>query len=498
MLRSSRPRRLLATVVFTDIVGSTALAEQLGDARWRRLLADHHQLIRRLLRRHRGREVDTAGDGFFATFSQPADAIACAIEAADAVARLDIQIRAGIHTGEVELMGAKVGGIGVHIGARILGVAEPGQLLVSSTVHDLVTGGEFTFSDAGTRILKGVAGEWRLWSVVRPSREPEPSTAPEPGGTSARNVVWPLWAAALALLAATSGAAAFAMFARSDPPVGANQLRGIRLDGTLAEGHTVGSGPSAVALSGETAWVVNTFGGTLSRVGLTDGQDAVVGIGIPTDLAIDGDLVWVLDPFAGVVTVVSTNEARVVQSVDVQGRAIDASDSGIWLADDISDAVHRVNPRTGAIEATIELPPGSGPMAIAATAEAVWVVNQLSGTVSRIDPATNEVTVEALALSSRPSAVDAVGSAVWIASEEDDVIIALDPATDRVIRQEATCDRPSDIVVAGSDVVVACAGDRAIWRHRGGGGDPLITELDGVPTGIAADGDEVWVTIRPG
>jgi class 3 adenylate cyclase len=185
VLRSSRPRRLLATVLFTDIVGSTALAEQLGDARWRRLLADHHQLIRRLLRRHRGREVDTAGDGFFATFSQPADAIACAIEAADAVARLDIQIRAGIHTGEVEPMGAKVGGIGVHIGARILGVAEPGQLLVSSTVHDLVTGGEFTFSDAGTRILKGVAGEWRLWSVVRPSREPEPDIAPEPRGTSA-------------------------------------------------------------------------------------------------------------------------------------------------------------------------------------------------------------------------------------------------------------------------------------------------------------------------
>ena len=497
MLRSSRPRRVLSTVLFTDIVGSTALAEELGDARWRGLLADHHRVVRRLLRRHRGREVDTAGDGFFATFAQPADAIACALEAADAVGALGIQVRAGIHTGEVEPMGAKVGGIAVHLGARILGIADPGQIVVSSTVRDLVSGAGFSFVDLGSRSLKGMAEGWHLWAVVRPAQvDEERDTAPRSRvATILRR--WGLRAAGLVAMAAVSAAAAFVVFRAGDTPsVGANQLRAVRPDGSLGDGHAVGRGPATVTVAGDALWVVNTFGGTVSRIDRIDGQDAVVGVGVPTDLAVAADLIWVLDPYASTVSIVSPADGRLLQSLDVHGRAIDATDAAVWVADDLQDVVHRIDPRTRSVQSTIALPAGSGPSAIAATTDAVWVVNLLSGTLSRIDPVTNAVTVEAVALTSWPTAVAAGPDAVWVASEFDDVVIGLDPASNRVIRQAPSCDGPVDLAIAGADVVVACSGDRAMWRIPAEGAEPIVTQIDGVPAGLVVDGDEVWVTIR--
>jgi class 3 adenylate cyclase len=164
---SSEAERVLATVLFTDIVGATAAAAELGDQRWRQLLTAHHDRIRTELARYRGREVDTAGDGFFATFDGPARAIRCASAAGDAVRELGVDIRAGLHTGECELVHGKVGGLAVHIGARVAGKAEPGEVLVSSTVKDLVAGSGIEFNDRGTHELKGVPGKWHLYSVAR-------------------------------------------------------------------------------------------------------------------------------------------------------------------------------------------------------------------------------------------------------------------------------------------------------------------------------------------
>jgi class 3 adenylate cyclase len=164
---SPEAERVLATVLFTDIVGATAAAAEFGDRRWRELLIAHHDRIRRELARCRGREVYTAGDGFFATFDGPARAIRCACAAADAVLELGLGIRAGLHTGECELVDGKVGGLAVHIGARVAAKAEPGEVLVSSTVKDLVAGSEIEFHDRGTHPLKGVPGEWHLYSVAR-------------------------------------------------------------------------------------------------------------------------------------------------------------------------------------------------------------------------------------------------------------------------------------------------------------------------------------------
>ena len=160
------PDRVLATVLFTDIVGSTERAAELGDRRWRDLLGAHDAAVRHELDRFRGREVDTAGDGFLASFDGPARAVRCAISAGEAVRELGVEIRAGVHTGECELDGPKIRGIAVHTGARIASLARPGEVLVSQTVKDLVSGSGLAFEDRGLRELKGVPGEWRVYAAV--------------------------------------------------------------------------------------------------------------------------------------------------------------------------------------------------------------------------------------------------------------------------------------------------------------------------------------------
>jgi len=163
----AEPDRVLATVLFTDIVGSTARAAEIGDRAWRELLERHHALIRRELFRFRGAELDVAGDGFFARFDGPARAIRCACAITDRVRELKLEVRAGLHTGECELMDGKVGGIAVHIGARVAKQALPGEVLVSSTVKDLVAGSGIRFNPRGSATLKGVPEEWSLYAVER-------------------------------------------------------------------------------------------------------------------------------------------------------------------------------------------------------------------------------------------------------------------------------------------------------------------------------------------
>jgi pimeloyl-ACP methyl ester carboxylesterase len=160
------PDRVLATVLFTDIVGSTERAVELGDRRWREVLGAHDTAVRRELERFRGREVDTAGDGFLAAFDGPARAVRCALSAGEAVREMGVEIRAGIHTGECELDGPKIRGIAVHTGARIASLAGPGEVLVSQTVKDLVAGSGLEFDDRGIHELKGVPGEWRVYAAV--------------------------------------------------------------------------------------------------------------------------------------------------------------------------------------------------------------------------------------------------------------------------------------------------------------------------------------------
>jgi len=168
-LTGSRPappvQRVLATVLFTDVVGSTERAVELGDDRWRQLLRSHDAQVRRQLERFQGRELNTMGDGFLATFDGPARAIRCATAICDAVRALGLEVRAGLHTGEVEMSDADIAGIAVHLAARVAAAADPGEVLVSRTVVDLVAGSGLTFADRGAHALKGVPGEWQLFAV---------------------------------------------------------------------------------------------------------------------------------------------------------------------------------------------------------------------------------------------------------------------------------------------------------------------------------------------
>ncbi len=168
MRGGSDTERLLTTIVLTDIVGSTERAALLGDDHWRDLLDNHDTIVRHELQRFGGREVNTAGDGFVATFSSPSAALACADEIVDAVRVLGIEVRVGIHAGEVEVRGAlkdDIAGMAVHIGARVAALAGAGEVLVSSTVRDIVTGSRHRFAECGESTLKGVPGHWRLYSL---------------------------------------------------------------------------------------------------------------------------------------------------------------------------------------------------------------------------------------------------------------------------------------------------------------------------------------------
>jgi class 3 adenylate cyclase len=163
--RGPDPERVLATVLFTDLVGSTEKAVELGDRRWAELVAAHHAAVRRQLAWFRGQELDTAGDGFFAVFDGPARAVRCAVAIREAVRPLGLEVRAGVHTGECEKVEGKVAGIAVSVGARIAASAGPGEVLVSSTVRDLVAGSGLEFEDRGESALRGVPGDWRLFAV---------------------------------------------------------------------------------------------------------------------------------------------------------------------------------------------------------------------------------------------------------------------------------------------------------------------------------------------
>ena len=165
----SRPQptaeSMLATVLFTDLVGSTARLSELGDERWQMLLSEHQAVVRRHLEAFRGREVKTTGDGFLATFDSPARALKCALAVRDSVATLGLELRAGIHTGECEVFKGDVSGIAVHLAARVLGAAAPGEVLVSGTVRDLLLGSDLSFEDRGRHKLQGIEGEWQLFAA---------------------------------------------------------------------------------------------------------------------------------------------------------------------------------------------------------------------------------------------------------------------------------------------------------------------------------------------
>jgi len=481
--RRGTRERFLTTVVMTDIVGSTEHAAELGDSGWRELVQLHHAVIRAALRRHGGREIDTAGDGFFAIFDAPAAAVTCALEAAQEVAELGVEIRVGVHVGEVEQVGGKVAGITVPIASRIMAGAEPGEVLVSSTVRDLAAGSGLTFEDRGARELKGVPGEWHVYAAERA----QPDAGEAAAATTARErravavrraAARPLWerhprlvaatALGLALVIATSGLLVWKPW---QPPalasVTENSVGVIDPDRDEVIGEiAVGTRPGGIAVGEDYAWVTNTGDDTVSQIDLS--SRSVVGridVGrAPTGIAAAEGSVWVANSGARTVTRINVATGRVVDTVEVGNgpTAIAAFGSTLWVANATDSTVVSIDARTGAIGQPIGV--GATPIALAVDENELWLASEDGASLSHLDPGTGVTLAAPIQLPARPSALALDPESVWVTSA-DGTVTRIDRAANRVT---ATID------VGGSLAAIAISGS-AIWI---GDRDGTIYRLD--------------------
>jgi class 3 adenylate cyclase len=393
-------RRGLGAVLFTDIVGSTAIAAEMGNTRWSELVSRHHREIRREIRRFGGREQDTAGDGFFVTFERPADAIRCAVSSAEAVRALGIEIRAGVSFGQLELVEGKAGGLIVNTAARVMSVAGAGEVLVPGAVKDLVPGTGISFDDHGTHALKGIEGELRLFRVLEVDGRPRP----EP-------------------LAADEAAERRATIAPAR-----DRRAGLVVGGIAA---------AALASVGIWAMTANDPAG-------------------PPEPAVPDRYVVEFDA--------ATGDPRQRIAYPIPGRpeivrfetAIAAGQGAIWIGDPGVDAptVLHVDPRLGEIRPVVLRVPGSFSLSIETAFDAVWVA---SDQLIRINPATDEVRV-VRRLPVPVGGIVGVALAVdrrhlWIGTA-DGVLLRVDPSGDVTGRRSVT-DSIQEIAAGGGGVWVA-------------------------------------------
>lgn len=522
--RKGRPTRFLAAVVFTDIAGSTEVAARLGDEGWKRLLERHLRIVRRSLQQFGGREIDTAGDGLYATFESPAQAVKFALDVAERVEALSIMVRSGIHMGEVELIGGKVGGIAVHIGARIAGLAEPSEVLVSGTVRDLVTGSAVAFDERGTSELKGVPGAWALFSaraLERPVELPPEARLPlreriatRLRSTRARVIL--VLVVVVALVGTASGVYLFVQ-PRFLPGVEANSVGHIsgggivgsvpvgsipdaiafgfgslwvtdtttnsvaRIDPTtsLVETIPVGRSPNAVAVGHGSIWITNGNDRTVSRVSpATDQVIDTIQVGnAPSGVATDESWVWVTNRLDGTLTRIDPKGGEPETfRIGTTPAGVATGAGSVWVTDFDMGVVVRVDPATGVSGAPIDA--GHGPTSIAVADGQVWVVSSRDGTISRIDPATNS-RKDTTPVGAQPGVV-AVGASVWVTVSSTAEIVRIDPATANIVGHTPVGSPPRGIAVAEGDAWfttrAAATGD-----HKGGTLTIIDQYAEGVP-----------------
>ena len=470
--RSRTSNRLLATVLFSDIVGSTERAVGLGDRRWREVLAAHHRVVRKQLKRFGGREVDTAGDGFFATFRQPVLAVECARAIVEGVAPMGIQVRAGIHTGEVEVSGREVRGVVVHIGARIMSLAGPGEVLVSSTVRELMGGSDVQFEDRGLHELKGVPAQWKLFAVQAPPKEapeePSGGTSPEPEPVRRRLARKWIVIALSALAVAVGVAVGLSLTSRGGTPTHRAALpdnAALQIDATSGKVRSTVAGLQAGTPS---------FPARHIEVG--EG-----GVWVDTAITLQH-----IDPRTE--SLVGQIHAQSLVSTVAVGQG------AIWAAGNVG--ITRISPATDKVEATIRYDTGSDkPITIAVAGGNVWML-VTDGQLIRVDAATNRIT-RRLQVGITGADLAVSPGALWVLDPGAEKILELDPKTARILRR---------IRVAGNleRVVV---GSGKIWVMDESAG--VVTPIDpatGVsqapirvgtePVDMAFGLDAVWVANR--
>ncbi len=477
--------RFLTTVLFVDIVGSTELASAIGDAAWQSLLRRHYAAVRVLLKRFGGRQIDTAGDGLFAAFDAPANAIACALAIRDAATELGLATRAGLHMGEAQTIEGKVGGIAVHIGARIAGAAGPGEVLVSGTVKDLVMGSQFRFADRGETPLKGIAEPWHLFLALPPLVEsPTASAQPGTAGDRTGERRWP------SILMSTRNRAVVAA------------IVGIMLVGTtatawLSSSTTTPPSPRPTPLPQQSPAPISVLADSVGRMDGTGRIVATARVGAaPDGIALGAGSTWVTDATDDAVTRLDAAGSTVIGRIPVGGSpaGIAFGFGAVWVANSGDRTVSRIDPTTNQVVAVI--PVGTAPAGIATDDRWVWVTNRLDHTLSRIDP--NGGSTETFVVGATPLGVAAAAGSVWVADADASLVVQVD-AKSGVVRAKVP-------VGNGPSAVAATPSGDAVWvvNNR----DGTVTRIDTTtarvtatitvgadPTGIGIGSDSVWVAV---
>ena len=502
--------RRLETVLFTDIVGSTDVATTLGDARWRELLGRHHTIVRRELKRFGGREIDTAGDGFFATFHVPIDGIRCACAASDAVRELGIEIRAGLHIGETERMGPKVAGIAVVTASRIAALAGPGEVLVSSTIEELVAGSALGLEDRGLVELKGIPRGKHVFAVtsvggsLRDSPL-DPATAEErlalidAPALARRHRGW-IGAGVAAVLVAI--AATLALVPRSPPPptVPLASLNSV-IEIDPGSGKITKQGATDLSLGGANfgrlkmavgegaLWllaypdlfrldpITGAFGFSVPNVG-----DFALGLGAVWESAGSpggGGGLQAIDPATGALLISSAGRGP-----------LGATPDAIWAS--VHGGIDEIDPQTGRHLNHVAL---AGGTELFATATDVWIANSTTDTLTRMNVRSNRATSQHLAAT--PNRIVVGGDYVWALDLSGATLTVIDAASGRTIQVIPVPAHPTDLAY----------GLGAVWVPDGRNG--IITRIDegtrqvsriqaGVPiAALAVDGQtrSLWAVV---
>lgn len=460
MSRRGRPK--LVTILFTDIVGSSDIAVAVGDRRWKVLLEAHNRIVRQALRRHHGKELDTAGDGFFAVFDRQAESIRCAVEIVEGVREIGLEVRAGLHVGEAELIGGKVGGVAVHTGARVGAIGGPGEIVVSSVLRDLVPGAGIDFQDLGDRRLKGVPEEVRLWAVrsvngVDMGRPLDPSQAAErwervnvPSSTKKARVV-----GAVVGISVVAGLIVFLLLAPEEPapeaaPVPTIQPNTlIRIDPASMEierRYELSAYPKGVVFAEGLVWILEEgilevldpstseirrrgFGFEPCYIGVTR-TDVVVGdcehhqlYRVDTDLDVKR---WIQLPLFGdaLFSVIETvGGLWVLAGYDDLDSIVE---DRMYLIDPSSEDVLRKEILTGSTGDAWQVAEAGGYL---------WTFNQVTGSVLRIAPSTIEVSE--IEVVSQPESIVSNGDWVWLADNGPSEMLQIDPASGDIVDRPA-------------------------------------------------------------
>jgi class 3 adenylate cyclase/streptogramin lyase len=515
--------RGLGAVLFTDIVGSTPIAAEMGNTRWSELVSRHHRLIRREIRRFGGREQDTAGDGFFVAFERPVDAIRCAVAAANAVRELGIEIRAGVSFGQLEMVEGKAGGLIVNTAARVMSVAGPGEVLVPAATKDLLPGAGISFSDHGVHRLKGIEGEVRLFAVkdvdglevaepldVEEAAERRRGIAPATG----RRAGLMAGALAAALAAAVVGIWALGRDGASPPGEEATAPRFVvELDpqtGSMRQRFDVPNPGrpervrfgTAMAAGQGAVWIEDTtaYTPTVLRVDPRNGEirPVIVRTGPGTfslSLATGFDVVWVsTDQLIKINP--ATYDFRTIMKIPLSaagGTALAIDRKQLWIGT-TRGRLLRIDPSG---EVTAERTVAQGIELIAVSSEGVWVVDQFAGTVLRIDPVSLRAVGDPVPFSGSIDAIEVLGEHIWV----------LDFGTGLLSRISILNGAVTQVTVPAEANSLA-AGLGAIWVSHDDGTitkvDPItvrasrLARLEGEARAIAVDTarGSVWVEVR--